>query len=110
VDERSEQPRRLIWLLVAGLFAGIFYSIGFNVGCEEGEGRVWRRHMQRIRDAQVQHVADTPAEFSAVRPAEDAAEPPSDAEQIGAAAAFADALGRSIQPSLASPSSPADAF
>ncbi len=105
VDERVGHSGRVIWLLVAGLFAGICYSLGFNAGCEEGEGRLWRRQLERTRDAaHVQQLADGALEFATV-PAQmiDADEPAQDAtgEHSAGVELFADVLGQSVPPAIA---------
>jgi hypothetical protein len=110
VDERAGRSGRLMWLLVTGLFAGICYSMGFNAGCDEGEGRLWRRQLQRMRDAtQVQEVVDAGVELATLptdagAPLATSGAPPTDAEP------FADILGRSLPPEIAGRASHDQAF
>jgi len=101
----------VIWLLVAGLFAGICYSLGFNAGGDEGEGRLWRRHMQRVQDAaEVQHLVDARAELATVlaQTSEPDDEPPTGPPT--GAELFADVLGRSVPPTLAARAGQDEAF
>jgi hypothetical protein len=37
-------------LVVLGLFAGLCYSMGFNAGYDEGEGRIQRRQRQQLTE------------------------------------------------------------
>ena len=99
-----------MWLLVAGLFAGICYSVGFNAGCDEGEGRVWRRHMKRVQEsAQVQPMADAELELATVSsPTIEPDEPTG--EQSAGVASYADVLGRSVPPTASAPGAHEDAF
>ena len=114
VDERAGHCARVIWLLLAGLFAGICYSLGFNAGCEEGEGRLWRRNLNRARDAaQVQQQTEAAVEFATV-PAQ-AIEPdePADeatGERAAGVESVADVLSRSIPPAMAARGAEEEAF
>ena len=114
VDERAGHSGRVIWLLVAGLFAGICYSLGFNAGCEEGEGRLWRRQLNRTRDAaQVQQLSEAAVEFAAspaqtIEPDEPADKPLG--EQPAGVEAFADVLGLSVPPTMAARGTDEEAF
>ena len=112
VDERAGHSGRVIWLLVAGLFAGICYSLGFNAGCEEGEGRLWRRRLNRTLDtAQVQQLPDGAPEFATV-PAQTIGvdEPAQDGERVTEVELFADVMGQSVQPAIAARDADEEAF
>jgi hypothetical protein len=99
-----------MWLLVAGLFAGICYSMGFNAGCDEGEGRIWRRQMERVQEAaEVQHVADADIELATVSAQTIDADEPT-GEQSTGVESYADLLGRSVPPTLAARTSHEEAF
>ena len=99
-----------MWLLVAGLFAGICYSLGYNAGCDEGEGRVWRRRMERVQDAaEVQHLMDADVNVATVSAQTHESDEPT-CEQPAGIDPFADMLGHSVPPALAARGADEDAL